>query len=227
MQDILKFILVAVAVGVIAYVGWTMYVEGTRTASAKMSESFELAQSQAHNMDQALISVSAVGRDRGSPAKVIETDNVAEITNLDVLLVEWRPRYDAAKLAYAKFDASIANAKSQAAGYFAQQQSLTESINSPEGREKAEQEDAAEMLLYRQWEAQADAALEKAAEIGLKLDDMDANLKKMELRADFVFDTTAFIEVPEAVLELNRQLADFQASSENIKAVSVSPFSAQ
>ena len=227
MQDILKFILIAAAVGVIAYVGWTMYVEGTRTASAKMSESFELAQNQAHNMDRALISVSTVGRSEESAVKVIEAGNVAEITNLNALLIQWRPRYDAAKLAYAKFDASIANAKGQAAGYFGQQRALTESINSPERREKAEQEDAAEMLLYRQWEAQADAALETAMEIGLKLDDMDADLKKMELRADFVFDTASFIEVPEAVVELNRQLADFQTSSENIKAVSGSPFSPQ
>ena len=227
MQDILKFILVAVAAGVIGYIGWTIYGEGTRTASAKMSESFQLAQNQAHNMDQALISVSTVGRTEESRVKIIESGNVAEVTDLNILLIEWRPRYDAAKLAYSKFNASIANAKGRAAEYFAQQQAITATINDPVRRENAEQEDAAEMLLYRQWEARADGALKKATEIGLKLDDMDANLKKMELRADLEFDTSAFIEVPEAVSELNLQLADFQVSSENIKAVSGSPFDAR
>ena len=227
MQDTLKFILVAIVAGLVGYVGWTIYGEGTRTASAKMSESFQLAQNQAQNMDQALISVSTVGRTEASRVKIIESTNVAEVTDLNALLIEWRPRYDAAKLAYSKFSASIANAKARAAEYFAQQEAITATINDPTSREKAEQEDAAEMLLYRQWEARADAALEKATEIGLRLDDMDANLKKMELRADFVFDSSAFIEVPEAVSELNLQLADFQVSSENIKAFSESPFDAR
>ena len=227
MQDTLKFILIAVALGVIGYIGWTTYGEGTRTASAKMSESVQMAQNQAQNMDVTLTSVSTVGRSKVSQATVVQPGEVAEITDLNALLAEWRPRYDAAKLAYAKFDASIANAKARAAEYFAQQHAITESMHNPGNKEKAEQEDAAEMLLYRQWEARADAALRTATEIGMKLDDMDANLKKMELRADFVFDTSTFIEVPEAVNELNLQLADFQASSENIKAISGSPFGAQ
>ena len=220
----MKFILVAVAAGVIGYIGWTVFGEGTRTASARISDSFQIAQGQAQNINHALSSVSTVGSNQDSPARIIESGEVAEITDLNALQSEWRPRYDAAKLAYAKFNASIANAKSRAADYFAQQQALTEGMRDPHNKAKANQQDEAEMLLYRQWEARADAALKTATEIGFQLDDMDANLKKMELRADFVFDTSAFLEVPEAVIELNRQLADFQTSSDNIRAVSGSPF---
>ena len=195
-------------------------------------------------MNSALTNVSAVGSasrnaattSAGSiddtqkpqpPARIVAPVEVAEITNLNALMIAWSPRYDAAKLAYAKFEASITNAKARAAEYFARQQALTESMQDPSNRAKAEQEDAAEMLLYWQWEARADAALETAAKIGVQLDDMDTNLKKMKERADFVFDTSAFQEVPESISELNLQLADFQTSSENIKAVAGSPFEAQ
>lgn len=240
MQNVFKYILIAVAAGVVSYIGLTIYGEGTRTAAASMASSVQLAQAQADNMTAALTSVSAVGNastnqiaaqpgqgsSQGPAAKIIAPVEVSEIANLDMLLIQWRPRYESAKLAHAKFDASIANAKGRAAGYFAQQRALTGSMQSPENRARAEKEDEAETLLYRQWAAQADAALRKAAEIMIQLDDMDANLKKMELRADFVFDTSAFVEVPQAIGELNQQLADFQVSSENIKAVAGSPFEA-
>ena len=224
MQGLLKFILVAVATGVIGYICWTVYGEGTRPASARMSDSLQIAQRQAHGMNQALTSISAVGSGQGASGRIIQSGGVAEITDLNALQSEWNPRYNSAKLAYAKFSASIATAKSTAADYFAQQQAITESMRDPDNRAKAQQQDDAEMLLYRQWEARADAALRTATEIGVQLDDMDANLKKMELRADFVFDSSAFLEVPEAVTELNAQLADFQTSSDNIRSVSGSPF---
>ena len=140
---------------------------------------------------------------------------------------EWEPRYDAAKTAYVKFHASIMNAKSRASSYFAQQRALTEQMRDPDNQAKARLEDEADLALYRQWEAQADQALEKADEIGIQLDDMDANLRKMELRADFVFDTSAFLEIPQDIEELNLQLFDFQVASENIKLSAGSPFETQ
>lgn len=227
MQEVLRFVLVAVATGVIGYIGWTVYGEGTRPASARMSESLQIAQNQAQGMNLALTSVSNVGSSQESPPGIISSGGLAEITDLSVLQSEWRPRYDAAKLAHAKFSSSISNAKNGAADYFAQQQAITAGMRDPENKAKAQQQDDAEMLLFRQWEARADAALRTATEIGIQLDDMDANLKKMELRADFVFDTSVFLEVPEAVNELNDQLAAFQISSENIRTVSGSPFGVQ
>lgn len=244
MQEVLKYILIAVAAAVVGYIGWTVYGEGTRSASARMSESVQLAQAQAQNMNSALTNVSSVGsasRNAATtsagnigdaqkpqpPTRIVAPVEVAEITNLNALMIQWSPRYDEAKLAHAKFEASITNAKARAADYFARQQALTKSMQDPSNRAKAEQEDEAEMLLYRQWEGRADAALETAAKIGIQLDDMDTNLKKMKERADFVFDTSTFQEVPESISELNLQLADFQTSSENIKAVAGSPFEAQ
>ena len=224
MRKIQRFILIAAVAAVIGYIGWTVYGEGAQSASAGMAESFQMAEQQSESVGQTLTSVSQVGNSPDSSARIIDSGGMADVTNLNALLVEWRPRYNAAKQAHTKFDAAIANAKSRAATYFAQQQAITESMHDPANREKAEQQDEAEMLLYRQWEARADAALRETTELIHQLDDMDANLKKMELRADFVFDTSAFLEVPDAVAELNAQLADFQTSSENIRAVSGSPF---
>ena len=233
MQDALKFLLIAISAAVIGYIAWTVYGEGITPASARMSESVHLAQAQAQNMNQSLTDVGTIGKAGHSvvaqgPApsriNVPAPLGVAEISNLDDLLIEWRPRYETAKMAYTKFDASITNAKNRAAEYFAQQQALTEGMRDPNNRAKAQLEDEAEMALYLQWEARADSALKSADKIVIQLDDMDSNLRKMELRADFVFDAEMFDAVPGAIEELNQQLFDFQVASENIKLAAGSPF---
>ena len=153
--------------------------------------------------------------------------DIAKITNIDTLISEWQPRYDAAIVAYVKLEASVNHAKSRATDYLAQQQALTEQIQNPDNQAKARREDKREMSLYRQWEAKADSTLHTAGQIGIQLDDMDAYLKKLSLRADFVFDPSQFQEVPKAIDDLNQQLADFQTASENIKAATSSPFEAK
>ena len=170
-------------------------------------------------------------QDTSSAGNALETQpqpttppDIAKITNIDTLITEWQPRYDAAIGAYVKLDASINNAKSRATDYLAQQQALTEQIQNPENQSNARREDEREISLYRQWEAKADSTLHAAAQIGIQLDDMDAYLRKLSLRADFVFDPSQFQDVPKAIVDLNRQLADFQAASENIKAATSSPF---
>ena len=234
MQDILKFLLIAISAAVIGYVGWTVYGEGTKTANARMSESVHFAQAQAQNTNQSLTEAGMVGQAGQSvlsqgtvPAAMGTPHGIAVITNLDELLIEWRPRYEAATRAHARFDASIANAKSRAEEYFAQQQAITDGIRDPTNQAKVRLEDEADMALYRQWELRADSALKEANKFMIGLDDMDAILRKMELRADFVFDATAFTEVPAAITELNQQLFDFQVASENIKLTARSPFGAQ
>ena len=251
-QRLLKYLLIGVSAGIIGFIGLTVYGEVTQTEAANMSESVQLAQTQAQNMNLALTDVSALGSTGQQPAAVQDTPpesfadigggqstaglssvtepqattprDIASITNIDVLIAEWQPSYDAAKVAYVKFEASVNNAKAQASAYFAEQQAITNRIRDPDNQAKARQEDEWEMDLYRQWESQADAALKMASEIGIQLDDMDASLEKMELRAGFVFDTSGFQEVPQAINDLNQQLVDFQTASENIKAATGSAF---
>ena len=254
-QGLLKFVVIGVSAGIIGFIGLAIYGEVTQTEAANMSESVQLAQNQAENMNLALADVSSVGSSGQQPAMVQDAppksfadidgdpatgDNVspvtqpqptappdiASITSIDSLIAEWQPSYDAAKLAYVKFEASVNNAKTHASAYFAEQQAITNRIRDPDNQAKARQEDEWEMDLYRQWESQADAALKTASEIGIQLDDMDASLEKLELRAGFVFDTSGFQEVPQAISDLNQQLADFQTASETIKAATGSAFEA-
>ena len=88
-------------------------------------------------------------------------------------------------------------------------------------------DDEHDLALYRQWATQADSAMAKARAIGMQLDDMDASLRKLALRADFVFDTSSFQEVPAAILELDAELTEFRAASETIRAATASPFEAK
>ena len=228
----LKYTLIIVVVAVIGYGALTVYGEVTQTEAARMTDSVRLAENQAENMNRALEDVSVFAG--GSPGNAAseagsqpDTAEIAKITSIDVLIDRWEPRYDDAKLAYVKFEAAIDNAKASAAGYFATQQALTERINDPTTKAKAHDDDERDLALYRQWESQADSALAKARAIGRQLDDMDASLRKLELRADFVFDTSAFQEVPAAILELNAELSEFKAASETIRAATESPFEAR
>lgn len=225
----LKYTLVIVAVAVIGYAALTVYGEVTQTEAARMSNSVQLAENQAENMNRALENVSVfAGGSTGNAASEAgsqpETAEIAKITSIDVLIDRWEPRYDDAKLSYVKFEAAIDNAKASAAGYFATQQALTERINDPATRAQAREDDERDLALYRQWEVQADSALAKAQAISRQLDDMDASLRKLELRTDFVFDTSSFQEVPAAILELNAELSEFRAASETIRAATESPF---
>ena len=202
----LKYALIIVVVAVIGYAGLTVYGEATQTEAARMSGSVQLAENQAENMNRALgdVSVFAGGNSAGNASETgiqTETAEIAKTTNIDTLINRWEPRYDDAKLAYVKFEAAIDNAKASAAGYFATQQAITERINDPAIKARARADDEDDLALYRRWATQADSAMAQARAIGMQLDDMDASLRKLALRADFVFDTSSFQEVPAAITE--------------------------
>ena len=228
----LKYTLIVVVAAVIGYAGLTVYGEVNQTEAARMSGSVQLSENQAENMNRALgdVSVFAGGNSAGNAAEAgsqPESSEIAKIANIDTLIDRWEPRYDDAKLAYVKFEAAIDNAKASAAGYFATQQAITERINDPAIKARARADDEHDLALYRQWATQADSAMAKARAIGMQLDDMDASLRKLALRADFVFDTSSFQEVPAAILELDAELTEFRAASETIRAATASPFEAK
>ena len=228
-RRILKYSLIVVAAVVVGYGGLAVFEEVTKTEAARMSDSVQLAENQAENIDRALggVSVFANRNPGGNASQAGSQPETSEISDIDTLIDRWEPLYDDAKLAYIKFEAAIENAKTSATGYFATQQALTESINSPATKAQARDDDERDLALYLKWEAQADSALAKAQAIGTQLDDMDAILRKLELRTDFVFDTSSFQEVPAAISELNAELSEFRAVSETIRAATESPFEAK
>ncbi len=229
---ILKYTLIIMVVAVVAYAALAVYGEVAKTEAARMTDSVQLAENQAENMNRALGNVSDFASEN-SPRDPSETESqptsaeISKITNIDTLIDRWEPRYDDAKLAYVKLEAAINNAKASAAGYFAAQQALTERINDPATKARASTDDEHELALYQQWEAQANSALAKARTIGMQLDDMDASLRKLQLRTDFVFDASSFQDVPAAISELNAELSEFRAASETIRSITASPFEAK
>lgn len=228
----LKYTLIVVVAAVIGYAVLTVYGEVTKTEAARMSNSVLLAENQAENMNRALGDVGTfAGGELGGNGLEVESQpdatDITKITKIDTLIDHWEPRYDDAKLAYVKFEAAINNAKASAADYFATQQALTERINDPATKAQAREDDERDLALYKQWETQADSALSKARAIGTQLDDMDASLRKLELRTDFVFDTSSFQGVPAAITELDAQLDEFKSASESIRAATESPFEAK
>lgn len=230
--NILKYSLIVIVAAIVGYAGLAIYGNMNETEASKMSGSVRLAENQAENMNRALegVSVFAGESPEGNASQTglqSETPEIGKITNIDTLLAHWEPRYDHAKLAYVKFEAAINNAKASAAGYFATQQALTERINDPELKAQARADDEQDLALYQRWEVQADTALAMARAIGSQLDDMDAHLRKLQLRADFVFDAGSFRELPAAISELNAELGEFRSASETIRAVTESPFEAQ
>ena len=153
--------------------------------------------------------------------------DVGEVANIDILLAHWSPRYAEAKLSYVKFETAVEMAKASAASYFAAQNELTERISDQARQEQERANDRRDRTLYLMWESQADSTLSKARAIGTQLDDMDITLQKLKLRSDFVFDATAFQEVPAAIATLSDDLSEFQTASEAVRAATDSPFEAK
>ena len=69
---ILKYSLIVVVVAVIGYAALTVYGEVTQTEAARMSDSVQLAENQADNMNRALgdVSVFADGNAGGNASEV-------------------------------------------------------------------------------------------------------------------------------------------------------------
>jgi hypothetical protein len=152
---------------------------------------------------------------------------VAAITNISELMGEWAPSYSQAQSAYVKFHSAIIAAEQRAENYFASQRALTEKYNDPDKRERAQAYDEADHALYEEWRGQARGALDHAQEIMDRLNDMDIDLRKLELSSEFSFNGGAFREVPRAITLLDEELKQFQLASENIRGITASPFEPQ
>ena len=211
----LKLAVVASLIGVIAGLGWIAYGEMNTSEAAHLNASLSVVRHQSENMSVTL----------GDTGDFVGTE-VAKITSISTLLDEWTPRYTRAQSAYAKFDASIIAAEERAGAYFAAQRALTEKYHNPERRAQMAADDKADYALYMEWLQQAHRTREHARQIANRLDDMDTDLRKLELRAEFSFDASSLRAVPAEILELDDELAQFQIASENIRQITASSFGA-
>lgn len=213
MRTSLRATVTIFAVAVLALGGWLAYGEFGASAAADFDQSVGMVYHQTDRMSGTL----------GDTKTFVETE-VAAITSISALLAEWTPKYNSARSAYTRFDAAIVAAEARAEDYFASQRLLTERYHDPERRASAEQRDESDYALYEQWRGQAHSARDNAWNILKRLDDMDTDLRKLELTSEFSFDSGKFREVPLAITSLDDELEQFQAASENIREITASPF---
>lgn len=209
----LKVIALVGVIAVIAGAVWFAYGEMGVSEAARFDASINIAHNQSRNM-------STTMDDAGD---FIHTE-IAKINSIDSLLDEWNPRYNRAQSALVKFDAAIVAAEQRADDYLAAQSALTEQINDPQRRARAQADDQTDRANYAQWRTQAHRARDQARQIVILLDDMDAILRKQELASEFSFDADGFSAVPADILSLETELEQFQAASENVRQITASPF---
>ena len=215
MRKALNLAVAAVVIAVAASVGWLVFGEINTSEAAHFNESIDMVAHQTERMDVSL-------RSTGS---VVAAD-VAAITSMQELLDRWTPRYERAKLAYSKFDAAIRAAEQQAEAYFAEQRALTARYHDDARRAEREAGDEAEYSLYVEWRDRAHQVRSSAKAVVERLDDMDTDLKKLQLTTELAeaFDASAFKDVPSEIADLGTELSEFQIASDNIRAATASPF---
>ena len=214
LSRLFKWGAIATVIAVLAGIGWAAYGEVQISEAAQLDKSMTMVRHQTAGMSTALVDTSSF----------VEEVEIAKVTSIDTLLTLWEPHYSASRVAYTRFDAAIVLAEQQAAAYFAAKRALAERYHDPERKALAEQRDVDEFALYAAWRDRAHRTRDNAAAIMRRFDDVDTDLQRLELTSEFTFDAGLFDTVPTEISDLNDKLADFQIASENIQAITKSPF---
>ena len=214
---LLKWISIAAVVAVVAGIGWMAFGEVNTAEAAQLDESMSMVRYQTAGMNQAL----------EETGQFVAQTNVAEVTDINSLLGLWEPRYAAAQSAFTKLDSAIALAEQQADSYFAAQRALTAQYNDPERKARRQARDDAFFADYQAWQQDAHNIRDEAAAILRKLNDIDIDLRKLELDSGFSFTGTAIDALPAEISSLDNELNEFDIASENLRAIIRSPFEAQ
>ena len=213
LSSVFKFATIASLILVVVALGWLIYGERNVSQASQLSDGMEMVH---HQTAKVGVAVNATG-------KLMEVD-VSGINNIADLIADWTPRYRAAKAAFNKFDLAIQAAEEQAPIYFQSQRDLTAKIHDDDRRNQAEMIDDAHYEQYEQWQSLAHEVRNQAQLVIFRLDDTDIDLQKLELLSEMSFDAMGFREVPKEIVALDRELEQFQTASENIRAITESPF---
>ena len=225
MQRLLRLLVAAVVITAAAGFAWLVYGETETSAAVRFDESIGMVHHQTDRMSETLGDTGAFvnANIAAAPAE----KQVSEITSISELIDEWEPRYNETQTVYLKFDSAIVAAEQRAEEYFASQRALTGRYNDPEKRAQAQEYDDEDYGLYGEWRTQAHRARSHAQEIMSKLDDIDTDLRKLQLSSEFSSNGGTSREVPQAILLLDEELAEFQLASENIREIMASPVEVQ
>ncbi len=215
LAGLLKWVSIAAVVAVVAGISWIAYGKVNTAEAAQFEESMSMVRHQIAGTQQTLEDTD----------RFTAQNNVAEVTDINALLGLWQPRYAAAQSAFAKLDSAIAFAEQQADSYFAEQRAWTARYNDPELKARWQAWDDAFFADYQEWQQDAHSIRDEASAILRELNDIDINLRKLELYSGFSFTGTAIDALPAEIRSLNNELNEFDIASENIRAaITRSPF---
>ena len=216
LKKILGYAVTISIIAVLVGIGWITYGKLTSSEGTEFDESVSMVHHQTGNMSVSL-----------GDAGTFVSGDIKQITSIAVLIDEWTPRYDNARITYQKFDAAIIAAEQRAEAYFSVQRALTERYHNPESRARAQANDDADFALYLKWRDRAHTVRAEALEIMNRLSDMDTDLRKLDLSSDFSgfsYEAGGFSEVPSDIRDLGDALTQFQIASETIREITASPF---
>lgn len=130
---------------------------------------------------------------------------------------EWSARYNLAVDSHKRFRWRVDRAGVIAAEYFQRQSDLTSQMTNPQRQEVFRQRDLQEQELYRQWQLQAHEILEQSNAIMAELRQLNLEITKVRLSANFLALLQGFHTIPHAITQLHNDLALFRARSEQLQ----------
>ncbi len=130
---------------------------------------------------------------------------------------EWSARYNLALDSHKRFQWRVDRANVTAAEYFQRQAYLTSLMTNPERKALFQGRDRQEQELYRQWQLQANSILSQSNAIMGELRQLNLEITKIRLSANFLALHQEFQTIPHAVTQLHNDLALFRARSEQLQ----------
>ena len=130
---------------------------------------------------------------------------------------EWSGRYNAALLEHQRFQWRLNQADRMADKYFATQRQLTELMPDAQRRSHYRDKDQEEMEIYRQWQANAWKIMTQADTIMDELRQLNLEITKQTLSADFAALHRDFEQIPAAITTLHTELELFRTRSEELE----------
>ena len=145
----------------------------------------------------------------------ITPDRYADAVN--IFYAEWDTRYQMARHQHQRFAHRVHQADLAADDYFAMQRELTESMPNRERRQHYRLRDAEEKLQYREWQQHAYEILSQSNIIMDELRQMNIEITKQKLSANFAALYRDFEQVPLAITMLHEELDLFRYRSQQLQ----------
>ena len=144
-------------------------------------------------------------------------ENDQYVAAVQQLYNEWDQRYQEATNAHKRFAWRISRAKVIANEYFTTQYKLTESMPNRQRRNYYRERDKAERLVFLEWQTQADEILSQSNVIMDELRQMNIELSKQVLSAQFASVYREFEIIPIAITNLHYDLNSFRVKSRELE----------